>query len=731
MNTNDAALRERKFVSLKLRFHQKDTASFTEFFATNIGRGGMFVFSKTPQAVGTLIQFEFQLMQGTPVFQGTGVVRWLRAPNDPQGPPGMGIQFEKVSPQTQQLIDRMLTLRDKRTANSAPEAPKNHVQAPVSAVLGKSKEGPAPPNLAAALQNAAAAPANRQMQVAGPRKPTGPKWQLLVAPKDIPREGPIVGIDLGTTHSCVAMMNGARPAVIRSGEGYNTIPSVVAVNSSGNLLIGRIAREQRLLNPKQTIYGAKRLVGRAYDSTTVNAVKEHFQYEICAGENGAAAVKLGDQVVSLEQVQGMILSECRKMAERQLGKPVRRAVVTVPAYYTEMQRQAVRRSGELAGIRVERVINEPTSAALAYGLNKELSRKVLVYDLGGGTFDVTVLRVQNNVFEVLATRGDTFLGGMDFDQALVDFLISRFQDEQELTFSGDEIALSRVVDMAERAKIALSEAANFEVNLPMLMMDDKGKARHLKTTVTRADVEGACAFLVDRTLEVLKKVLEDSRIRAAEIDEVLLVGGQSRMPLVRDKIREMFGRAPHAGVHADEAVALGAALYAATVDQISSVVLIDVLPMSIGIALPGGKFHPVIEGNTNLPTKADVQVFNSETNERVTEVHVFQGEAKKISGNEYLGTIEIRNIPLGKKGQVPMTLTLRLDAECQLSCEARDAQGKELRTSLKMRYSAVELRQRLQVSEAEKQEAENTRARELGNRGGLFSRLFRRGAKSA
>jgi uncharacterized protein (TIGR02266 family) len=544
---------------------------------------------------------------------------------------------------------------------------------------------------------------------------------FLTPPASIEGKGPVIGIDLGTTNSCVAVVVNNKPLVLRSREGYNTIPSVVSLSSQGKLLVSHRAKSQVLLRPEQTIYGAKRLVGRPFDSAVVNQVRERFHYEIISDSRGRAAVRMGEHVLSLEEVQGIILRECKELAEQHLGQKVERAVVTVPAYYSEPQREAVRRAGWMAGLKVERILNEPTSAALAYGLNREVTKKVLIYDLGGGTFDATILRIDKNVFEVLATGGDIFLGGMDFDNVLVDVLLERFQQQEKVSFQGDRIALSRVTDAAERAKVALSESSTYEVHIPMLMMDESGKPRDLHVTLTRAEMERVCLPMVMRTLDVVRDVLLDAKMRPGEIDDILLVGGQARMPLVREKLKEVFGKPPHAGVNTDEAVALGAALYSNAVDKVSSVVLIDVLPMTIGVAMPGGAFTRVIERNTPLPAQRSFAISTTRDNEEVMELSIFQGEDTHISANEYLGTVRLEGLPRGPKGSVRVAVTLRLDSECVLHVNAQEySTRKEMKATLATRYTPEELRQRLGVATDAARAAEERRGQDLKERSGRF-----------
>ncbi|MGA9525100.1 MAG: Hsp70 family protein, partial [Myxococcaceae bacterium] len=554
---------------------------------------------------------------------------------------------------------------------------------------------------------------------------------FLRPPATIADTGPVIGIDLGTSNSCVALIKNDRPMILSSKEGYNTLPSVISLTNQGKLLLAHRGKSQLILNPSQTIYGAKRLVGRAYDSAVVRQVRERFHYQVVPDQNGRAAVQLGEYVLSLEEVQGLVLKECREMAEQHLGKPVSRAVVTVPAYYSEPQREAVRRAGAMAGLKIERILNEPTAAALAFGLNKELDKKVLVYDLGGGTFDATILKIEKNVFEVLGTGGDVFLGGIDFDNMIVDLLLRRFLEKEGIPFDGDQVALSRVTEAAERAKCALSERATFDVHIPMLMMDAKGVPRELRCTVTRDEVEKATEGLVTRTLDVVRDVLLDAQLKPTDVDEIIVVGGMSRMPLVRDKLKEMFGKLPHAGVNADEAVALGAALYTGTVDKVSSVTLIDVLPMTVGVGLPGGGFRRVIERNTALPAQRSFALATSQDNETSIEFSVFQGEETNIAGNEYLGTVRIEGLPKMPKGTVKVAVTLRLDAECVLHVEAAElSTRKAIKATLATRYTSEEVQKKLGITAEKAREVEERRAKELESRGGGFwgflKKTFRR-----
>jgi len=559
------------------------------------------------------------------------------------------------------------------------------------------------------------------LPVSRPNEPGRPRLVFLESKENIPEEGPVLGIDLGTSNSCVAYMREGKPTVIRSKDGYNTVPSVVAITDKGKLHVGHRARSQLVLNPQHTVHGAKRMVGRRFDDPVVKQVREHFHYSVVPDVAGQAAVRLRNEVLSLSEVQGLVLRECKSMAEESLGRAVHRAVVTVPAYYSEPQREAVREAGRLAGLRIERILNEPTAAALAYGLNRQLTRRVLVYDLGGGTFDATVLKVDANVFEVLATGGDTFLGGVDFDNAVVDGLLARFEEKEGVQFEGDRVALARVAEAAEEAKKALSERTSYDVELPMLMVDAGGNQRSLRLTLDREELNALTRPLVVRSLDVVRDVLLDARLRPQDVDDVILVGGQSRMPLVRESLKALFGKAPHAAVNADEAVALGAALYAGTLEKVSDVVLIDVLPMTVGLGLPGGGFRRLIERNTALPAQRGFLVGTGRDGETSLELHLFQGEDAHVGGNEYLGTVRVEGIPPGPKGQEQIAINLRLDGECVLHVDARHAKNTSLplTVTLSARYDAAQLQRVLAYGE-ETSRVSDARAKELSSRAGRF-----------
>src|SRR6266436_3963266 len=597
----------------------------------------------------------------------------------------------KGSPASKQTIieeDFDVTLEDLEPVPPAPAAP--IPSAPPAPILAAA---PAPAPAASAAEVPSRAPAkSRPVEAKRPAPPPLPRPTLAPGtsqpqpaavasdePDQLPQArpskptGPVIGIDLGTTNSCAAVVKDGKPFVIPSREGYNTIPSVVALSDKGKLMVGHPARSQLLINPKNTVHGAKRLIGRQFKSPVVTDLLGRFSYEIVSGPRGEAAVKMGDQVFSLQKISSLVLAEVKDLAERWLGTGISRAVITVPAYYNDNQRQAVRAAGALAGLDVERIVNEPTAAAIAFAQGRALEQRVMVYDLGGGTFDTSVLELHGNVYEVISTGGDTFLGGVDFDKAVINELLARFQKKHGVEFQGDRVAYQRIADAAERAKIALSERLTMPVNVPFVTLVDD-KPCDIDTTLTRAELEKLTEGLIDRTLRVCDDVLTNCGLKISDIGELLLVGGQSRMPLVREKIRAFFGREASRAVHPDEAVALGAALLADSIQsgEIGGMVLMDVLPMSIGVGLPGGRFKKVVERNTSLPHKKTYSIWTSQDNQKTLEIPVFQGEADRAQQNEYLGTLVVPDLPPGIKGSVVFDIIFAVSPESILTITAEE-----------------------------------------------------------
>ncbi|MBL9039359.1 MAG: Hsp70 family protein [Archangium sp.] len=653
-------------------------------------------------------------------------------------PPDEGFAFEPppsddasadAVEETSEVVEEVVSEEDEAPPPSAPPryVPSEDPEDSSLPQIRRRNEDPREPRPSAPpprLAAVAARPVSMEELVAR----SAGKLVFLNPPEHIEKTGPIIGIDLGTSNSAVALLNKGKPQILHSKDGYNTIPSVVALGKNNNVLVGHRARSHMLLNPSQSIYGAKRLVGRDFESVTVREVRHRFHYEILPGRDGKDAVTMGNHLLTLEEVQGIILRECKQIAEQHLNAPVSRAVVTCPAYYSEQQREAVRRAGAMSGLVVERVLNEPTAAALAYGLNRELSRKVLVYDLGGGTFDATLLRIEKNTFEVLATGGDIFLGGLDFDNQIVDLLLKKFQIQHRQVFSGDAVGLSRVAEQAEKAKVALSERSTFDVHLPMLQMSEAGQPMDLQCTVSREEVNQACQPLVVRTFDVVRDVLLDAKLKATEVDDVILVGGMSRMPLVREHVKELFKKQPLASVNADEAVALGAALYSGIVESATNVVLIDVVPMTVGIGIPGGGYKRLIERNTPLPAGRSFGLTTSRDDETSLELQLFQGEDSDLSNNDYLGTARIEGLPKGPKGSVQVAVTVRLDAECVIHVDAKDMIARQpFKTLLANRYTPDEIRARLRMPPPSQPSiVQQARAKELEDRGGQFWKLVKR-----
>ena len=483
----------------------------------------------------------------------------------------------------------------------------------------------------------------------------------------------LLGIDLGTTNTCVAYVRNKIAKVVPSDKGALILPSVVAVSEKGELLVGNVAKDQMVVNPRNTIYGAKRLIGRKYNSKVVQDIKHYFTYEIVEGAEGEAAVVLDGKIYSMPQVSAFVLQHCKRVAEATLGQEIKEAVISVPAYYNDNQRQAVKEAGRLAGFEVKRIVNEPTAAALAYGLNRGFDHKVLVYDLGGGTFDVSVLQLHGNVMEVLATGGDTFLGGVDFDNRIIDYVLEEFREETKIDLTDSPIAMQRIKNASEAAKIDLTLLSNVVIELPYVA-ERRGKPVDLKIPLSRERLNTLVMDLVDRTFEIVDRVLGEKNIPRAEIAEVLLVGGQTRMPLVQGKTHQHFGRPPRKGVHPDETVALGAALLAESMSEIDSVTLVDALSMPIGFAMPGGRFRKVIEKNTQIPVQRSFRL--PPTKGAMMELDIFQGDSERIIDNEYLGTLRFPPEAAGQR------VNFNLDEECLLHVTveglAADAQPREV-----------------------------------------------------
>ncbi|HEV2595946.1 MAG TPA: molecular chaperone DnaK [Sphingomicrobium sp.] len=492
----------------------------------------------------------------------------------------------------------------------------------------------------------------------------------------------VIGIDLGTTNSCVAVMEGGKPKVIENSEGARTTPSVVAFTKDGERLIGQPAKRQAVTNPDNTIFAVKRLIGRRYDDPITKKDTELVPYKIVRGSNGDAWVEAGGKDYSPSQISAFILQKMKETAEAYLGETVTQAVITVPAYFNDAQRQATKDAGQIAGLEVLRIINEPTAAALAYGLDKEDGKTIAVYDLGGGTFDVSILEIGDGVFEVKSTNGDTFLGGEDFDARIVNWLADRFKAKEGIDLRTDRLALQRLKEAAEKAKIELSSAATTEINQPFITARMEGGTTtplHLVETISRADLEKLVDDLIERTMEPCKKALKDAGVDAKDIHDVVLVGGMTRMPRVRERVKEFFGKEPHTGVNPDEVVAMGAAIQAGVLQgDVKDVLLLDVTPLSLGIETLGGVFTRMIDRNTTIPTKKSQVFSTAEDNQNAVTIRVFQGEREMAADNKLLGQFDLVGIPPAPRGVPQIEVTFDIDANGIVNVSAKDkGTGKE------------------------------------------------------
>jgi molecular chaperone DnaK len=531
--------------------------------------------------------------------------------------------------------------------------------------------------------------------------------------------GKIIGIDLGTTNSCVAIMEGKDPKVIENAEGDRTTPSIVAYTDEGEILVGQSAKRQAVTNPSNTVFAVKRLIGRRFSDPVVQKDIHMVPYKIAEAKNGDAWIEVKGKQLAPQQISAEILKKMKKTAEDYLGESVSEAVITVPAYFDDSQRQATKDAGRIAGLEVKRIINEPTAAALAYGMDKQRGdAKLAVYDLGGGTFDISIIEIADvdgeKQFEVLSTNGDTFLGGEDFDKALIDYLADEFKKSQGMDLRGDPLAMQRLKETAEKAKIELSFNQQTEVNLPYITADATGP-KHLVQKVTRAKLESLVEALIDRTMEPCRKALADAGVKVGDINEVILVGGQTRMPLVQQRVKELFGREPRKDVNPDEAVAVGAAIQAGVLSgEVKDVLLLDVIPLSLGIETLGGVMSTLIEKNTTIPTRK-TQVFSTaEDNQTAVTIHVLQGERKQASQNRSLGRFDLADIPPAPRGLPQIEVAFDVDANGILNVSAKDkATGKEQSIVIKASGGLSEDEVDRMVRDAEAHSEEDRRFEEL------------------
>ncbi len=685
-------------IGLAVRLPFGSPEEFLQKYGHNLSRGGIYLRARVLRPPGTPVTLEIKLQDGLRIISAIAKVSFVTGASG-EGVPGMGLKFIVLDGPSRRFLESAAAAMPHARSDQPPVPravgapdyrPEAVAPAPLPAPPPSQAQGALPSETAGKLVVQGGAPVSVQ----------APAFEAPDAPP--PRTGRIIGIDLGTTNSCAAVVRDGKAEVLKGPDGRSQIPSVVALSQRGVLVVGPAAKAQGHTNPRWTISGFKRLLGRAYDASEVQPIVRAFPWEVVATEDGDCGAKVADHVYRLEEISALVLREVKQLAERQLGEALHRAVITVPAWYTERQRQAVREAGRLAGLHVERIVNEPTAAALAWGYGRKLSQRVLVYDLGGGTFDASVLELNDTVYEVVSTGGDAFLGGMDFDTTIVAWLLSEFEQRTDTIFN-DRVAIQRVTDAAEKAKISLSTEREARIHVPFVTLVNNQPV-DLDVVLPRQKLVDLTRGLVDKTMDVCQDVLRVRGVRADQVDEILLVGGQARAPLVQERITVLFGKQPRFGVNPEEAVALGAALLAHALETKEGLLLIDVLPQSIGVGLPGGRMHPVIPRNTALPVTRHHAVATSRDDQEEIELSIFQGETGLVRDATWLGSFKIAGLPRAPKGQVTVELTFELNNECLLTLSAREVMsGRAVTATYTTKGTPDAVKKRVQAIEQEPQ----------------------------